>query len=94
MKGRQDRISKASIISILDVDDRMLLADDGGDLKELETWEMDIFHHLDVSLQDLIQHQTGEISVECDVTLTKGVGEGVHFSVEHHGTCDDALPAV
>ena len=47
---------------------------------------------MDVSLPDLVQHQTGEIAIECGVSLSKGVDERVHLADEHNGTCDDALP--
>ena len=39
MEGRQDRISKASVVLVLDVDDCMLLLEEGRELPEFETRE-------------------------------------------------------
>ena len=50
VKGRQDRISKAAVVSILDVDDCLFLGQEVWQLSELETGERQVIHNLDVSL--------------------------------------------
>ena len=50
MEGRQDRISKAAVVRIIDVDDRMFLLAEERELPELEARERDALDHLDVRL--------------------------------------------
>ena len=90
----ETRISKASVVSILDGDDCRFLLEEWLELRELEIRELDVLHQMVISFQDLGLYQTGEISVECDVSLTSGVDEGVYLFVEQHRTLEDALPAV
>ena len=94
VKGRQHSICKAAVVSILYVDDRMFLLEEGRELPELETCEREVFDYLEICLQDLMQHQPREISIEADVSLTNCVDERVQLFVQHHGTCDDPLSAV
>ena len=63
-------------------------------LIELEARESDVLDHLEISVQDLVQHQTREIAVEADVSFTNGLDQRVNLFVQNHGTCDDALPTV
>ena len=58
MEGRQYSISKAVVVGVLDIDDRMLLGEEDWELPELEARERKVFDHMDVSLQDLDQYQT------------------------------------
>ena len=39
MEGRQNSITKAAVVGVLDIDDRMLLGEEGCELPELETGE-------------------------------------------------------
>ena len=94
MEGRPHRISKAAVVGVLDIDDRMLLGQEDWELPELEARQRYVFHHLDVGLHDLLQDQAREISVESDMSLTNGLDQRVKLFVQQHGTCDDALPAV
>ena len=46
MEGRQPRISKATVFSVVDVDDCMLLDEECGEIPELKARERDVFGHL------------------------------------------------
>ena len=57
-EGRQHRRSKAAVVAVLDIDDCMLLGEECWELPEVEARESDIFHHVEICLDDLIQNQT------------------------------------
>ena len=77
MECPQHSITKTSIVNVCDIDDCLLLGEEGVELPELEARERDLLDHLDAGLQDLVQRQTWEISVEADVSLLNGVYESV-----------------
>ena len=72
LKSRQNRISKASDVSVLDRDHCLLLAEKGWELTERETRERDVLRQLEVCLDDLVQHQSEAIAIEGDVLFNAG----------------------
>ena len=84
----------SSDFPVLDVDERMLPLEELWQLPDLEGREMDVHGHLEICLLESVEHLTGEISVEHDVSFTIGVEESVPFFIEHQGPCDDELLAV
>ena len=75
MKRRQQCISKASIISVVDIDDRMLLCEEGWELSILETSQRDILDNAEICLDDLVEDQAREVTIEVNMTLTKHIDE-------------------
>ena len=94
LKSRKERESEALIVTVLYIDDCPLLEEEVAELTELEARERNLLDHLQICLQDLVQHQPREIAVEGDVSFTKGVDLRDQLTVQHQGTCDDALHSV
>ena len=53
--------------------------------------ERDVRSHLEICLHDIIDHQPGQIAIECVVSFSYDVDEGVHFSFDNQWTCYDVL---
>lgn len=85
-KCTHHRITKASIVPVLQVDDCLLLGEEGGQLAEVEISERVVLRQLEISLADLIQDQSAEIAIECAVYLSTDVDERGQFTVEKHWT--------
>ena len=94
MEGGQHCISKTAIVDVLEIDDCMFLGEEGWEFSELQSCERDIFHHLEIRLDDVIEDQTGEISFEGDMPIANHIDEGLELAGEHHRTCHDLLPTV
>ena len=92
MEGGKHCISKAAMIDVLDIDDCMFLCEECLELGEPETSEMNIFQHLEISLDDVIQDHTGQIAVEPDMSNSNDIDEGLELTGEHHWTCDNPRP--
>ena len=72
-EGRLLRRSTAPALDVLEVDDCLLLGQECGQMAELETFEFEDHHNLEICPHDFIQHQIVEITSEPDLAHSKGV---------------------
>ena len=70
-----------------------LLVRNGGSCRNFRPTR-DIIHNLDVSLNDVVHDQAGEIEVEPHMSISKNIDEGLDLAGDHNRTCGDPLPTV
>ena len=75
---RAHNISNAAVVSVLDIDAFLLLGEVCC-LSEPETGEMDILHHLEICIQDLLENQNAEIASQPNESLSTGVPQRVEL---------------
>ena len=94
MNLRESRISKVAVVIVLDIEDRMLRCEEGWEPGNLPPSERHVVEHLEIFIDDVMQHQRGDIFVVYHVSLRDGVDHSVLFFLELLGLWDDAPPAV